>query len=92
MDKIHSKQLEGVVDTTTQQSIGGEKTFNNPVNFQPPVLEKGAYAIRIEGTWIYWVQDIANLDQDMNFRIGIGTERRFSSQICKGGNWEYYPM
>ena len=92
MDKIHSKQLEGVVDTTTQQSIAGEKTFNDPVNFQPPVLEKGAYVIRIEGTWIYWVQDIANLDQDMNFRIGIGTERRFSSQICKGGNWEYYPM
>lgn len=92
MDKIQHKQIEGVVDTTTQQSIAGEKTFNDPVNFQPPVLEKGAYVIRIEGTWIYWVQDIANLDQDMNFRIGIGTERRFSSQICKGGNWEYYPM
>jgi len=92
MDKIHSKQLEGVVDTTTQQSIAGEKTFNDPVNFQPPVLEKGAYIMRIEGGWLYWLQDITYLNQDMNFRIGIGVERRLMAQICKGGNWEYYPM
>ena len=92
MDKIQPKQIEGVVDTTTQQSIAGEKTFNDPVNFQPPVLEKGAYVLRIEGTWIYWVQDIANMDQDMNFRIGIGAERRLITEICKGGRWEYYAM
>ena len=92
MDKIQSKQLEGVVDTTTQQSIGGEKTFNNPVNFQPKLLEKGAYAIRIEGLWIYWAQDVINLNQDNNYRIGIGVERRLVAEVCKGGNWEIYPI
>ena len=92
MDKIHSKQLEGVVDTTTQQSIAGEKTFNDPVNFQQPVLEKGAYIMRIEGGWLYWLQDITYLNQDMNFRIGIGAERRLVTEICKGGNWEIYPI
>jgi len=92
MDKIQPKQIEGVVDTSTQQSIGGEKTFNSPVNFQPPLLEKGVYVIRIEGMWIYWVQDLTNLDQDNNYRLGIGTERRLVTEVCKGGAWEIYPI
>lgn len=90
MDKIHSKQIEGVVDTTTKQSVAGEKTFNSPVNFSPEILEKGVYAIRIEGSWIYWALDLNNLNQDGNFRIGIGREMAIVSQVNKNGNWEPY--
>jgi hypothetical protein len=90
MDKIHSKQIEGVVDTTTKQSVAGEKTFNAPVNFSPEILEKGVYAIRIEGSWIYWAIDVNNLAQDGNFRIGIGRELAIVSQVNKNGNWEPY--
>lgn len=90
MDKIHSKQIEGVVDTTTKQSVAGEKTFNSPVNFLPDILEKGVYAIRIEGSWIYWALDINDLARDGNFRIGIGREMALISQVNKNGNWEPY--
>ncbi len=90
MDKIHSKQIEGVVDTTTKQSVAGEKTFNSPVNFQPALLEKGVFAIRIDGSWMYWALDISNLDQDGNFRIGIGREMALIAQVNKNGNWEPY--
>lgn len=90
MDKIHSKQIEGVVDTTTKQSVAGEKTFNSPVNFSPEILEKGVYAIRIEGSWIYWAIDVNNLEQDGNFRIGIGREMAIVSQVNKNGIWEPY--
>ena len=92
MDKIQPKQIEGVVDTTTQQSVGGEKTFNSPVNFQPPVLDRGSYAIRIEGNWLFWAQDVSNLNQDNNFRIGISAEGKLVVEVCKGGNWEIYPI
>lgn len=90
MDKIHSKQIEGVVDTTTKQSVAGEKTFNSPINFSPEILEKGVYAIRIEGSWIYWALDLNDLNQDGNFRIGIGREMAIVSQVNKNGNWEPY--
>jgi hypothetical protein len=90
MDKIHSKQIEGVVDTTTQQIVAGEKTFNSPINFQPAISEIGVYAIRIEGGWIYWALDINNLMQDGNFRIGISRELVLVSQVNKNGNWEPY--
>lgn len=90
MDKIHSKQIEGVVDTTTKQSVAGEKTFNSPINFSPEILEKGVFAIRIEGSWIYWALDLNDLNQDGNFRIGIGREMAIVSQVNKNGNWEPY--
>lgn len=90
MDKVKVKQVDGAVDTTTKQSVAGEKTFNSPTNFSPAILEKGLYAIRIEGSWIYWALDLNNLTQDGNFRIGIGTKMALIAEVSKNGNWERY--
>ena len=92
MDKVKVKQVDGAVDTTTKQSVAGEKTFNSPTNFSPVILEKGVYAIRIEGSWVYWALDLNNLNQDGNFPIGIGREMALIAEVSKNGIWERYTL
>lgn len=92
MDKVKVKQVDGAVDTTSKQSVAGEKTFNSPINFSPEKLEKGVYAIRIEGSWIYWALDLNNLTQDGNFRLGIGREMALIAEVSKNGIWERYTL
>lgn len=89
---IHSKQIEGVVDKMTNQFVAGEKTFTSPTNFLPAILEKDAFIIRIDGSWIYWTLDINNVNRDGNFRIGVGVGMVLIAEVCKGGTWEKYSL
>jgi hypothetical protein len=54
--------------TTTDQSIGGLKSFISPVNFfqlRPNQFE----CMRIDGLYLYWTIDQTNLDNEGNLRI-----------------------
>jgi len=88
MEKIAAKQIEGVVDTFSDQSIEGEKSFNGQVNFiaSTPQLFSG---MRIEGNYLYWLQSFDQLDVDGNIRIGPHPETNYPvMQRFEGGNWQ----
>jgi len=69
MEKIAAKQIEGVVDTFSNQNIEGEKTFGQKVEFIP--ANSGFFsAMRIDGNFLYWLQSFDNPNMDGNIRIG----------------------
>ncbi len=89
MEKVKVKQVDGAVDVSNSQTITGEKTFLSPINIKSVGVEKGGQIIRIEGSWIYWVYDVARLNADGNFRLGKDPATgEFTLQVCKGGIWE----
>jgi hypothetical protein len=69
METITAKQVEGAVDNSTDQVIGGVKSFSSPVNFIP-VDHSQFECIRLEGLYLYWTIDQTNLEHEGNFRLG----------------------
>ncbi len=69
METITAKQVEGAVDTTTDQSIGGVKSFTSTVNFFPADPTQFV-CIKIEGLYIYWLKDSNIMDNEGDMRIG----------------------
>lgn len=88
MERIAAKQIDGVVDTTNDQTVQGEKTFTSPANFKgvPPAEFDG---IRINGLHIYWLKNLANFEEEGNFRLGITAgSTAFSFQQFQSGIWQ----
>lgn len=87
MDKISAKQIEGVVDTTSAQSIDGEKTFARPTTFLAQ-MGKEFTCMCIDGLNLYWLITPGQFDQEGNKRLGIDPESGlFGLQEYKGGMW-----
>jgi hypothetical protein len=87
MTKLQAKQIQGAVDNETDQIIGGEKTFNEGVNFLNDAGSSVNY-IRIEDGWIYWTKSPAILNADGNMRIGRNpTTGAPLAQVNNGGTW-----
>jgi hypothetical protein len=87
MDKISAKQVEGVVDVSSQQSIEGEKTFLNPISI---VKNDGRdYSVMcMDGLFLYWLVSPGVLEADGNKRIGINPiSGRFGAQEFMDGTW-----
>ena len=68
MTKILAKQISNVVNTDSDQTISGKKTFENTVNFQKST---SAFNVVIEDGFIYWITNFGVLDEEGNQRIGV---------------------
>lgn len=87
MDKISAKQIEGVVDTTTSQSIAGEKTFESPTFFLAQ-NGKDYTAMCIDGLFVYWLVVDGAFEIDGTRRFGFDmTTGRFGLQEYQSGQW-----
>ncbi len=87
MNKISAKQIEGVVDTTSSQSVGGEKTFMNPVNFQTNINNQ-EFTMTINGAFVYWLMMPGSLEAEGNKRLGINPfNGQFGLQEFRLGLW-----
>lgn len=88
MQMISAKQVEGAVDTTSTQTIDGEKTFSTPATFTNPDGSQFA-AMRIDGLYLYWLKSLDTLDQDGNLRIGPNPETNLlAMQHYEFGKWQ----
>lgn len=78
MDKIKAKQVEGVVDTGSAQTITGNKTFQGVQSFPGP-----EYTLSIFEDKLYWVQNQGTLEETANMRL-----------FCKDGRFvfEYFEV
>lgn len=83
MEQIQAKQVQGAVDTRTDQDVDGLKTFMSPVVFNNMGT---SHSIIISGGMIYWAQDINNRDEEGNFRMGVD-QGLFVQQAYNDGNW-----
>jgi hypothetical protein len=88
METISAKQVEGAVDVTSDQSIGGEKSFTSPANFFP--TDPGQFeCLRIEGLYLYWLKDRSKFENDGNMRIGPSMSYSCPTlQEFKDGSWK----
>ncbi len=66
MDVIKAKQVEGAVDTLTNQKIRGTKTFDSQVIYDKSTE---AHYITMSRGILFWAQDPTRLDSDGNFRM-----------------------
>lgn len=87
MDKISAKQVEGVVDVSSQQSIEGEKTFLNPISVTK--IDRGnSYTMCMDGLFLYWLVSPGVFETDGNKRIGFNPDNgEFKPQEYMNGNW-----
>ena len=68
MDKIPVKQVDGAVDLTTEQRIECKKSFQDLVVAQDN--NNGPF-MRIDGSFIYWLQHENIFDEIGNKRVGV---------------------
>lgn len=64
MNKLTAKQVEGVLDTTSNQEVTGQKTFSSAQAFTGR-----DQSIVLAGGYMYWVSDPTVLNQHGNTRI-----------------------
>jgi hypothetical protein len=81
MAKLKAKQVTGVVDTTSTQTVSGQKTFTSAQAFPG-----GLSSVVIYDGYLYWVNDPANLDDFGNTRV------RFEGGLMRiqtfNGDWQ----
>ena len=85
MDKIASKQIDGVVDLASVQSVSGRKQFNGGVgsNAGP----SGHYPL-LSGGYLYWVASPAGSVAENDYRMGVSpSSGLFVIQKMTGGVW-----
>jgi hypothetical protein len=88
METISAKQVDGAVDTSTEQNIGGVKSFTSPVNFIPENAEPFV-CMRMEGLYLYWLKDQSNLYSEGDLRLGPGLNTEaLSLQKFQEGQWQ----
>ena len=64
MAKLTAKQIDGVLDTSSDQEVSGQKTFSSAQAFTG-----GEQSMVISGGYIYWVQNPTNLNEQGNTRL-----------------------
>jgi hypothetical protein len=85
MEKIASKQVEGIVDMNSYQSIPARKQFEGGVGagFGPT----GHYPL-LSGGFIYWVLNPDGQPQNGDYRMGvIFSTSLLTLQKLEGGIW-----
>ncbi|OYU95627.1 MAG: hypothetical protein CFE21_10835 [Bacteroidetes bacterium B1(2017)] len=90
METISAKQVEGAVDISTDQIIGGIKSFSSPVNFIP-IDQSQFECMRMEGLYLYWTIDQTNLEHEGNFRFGPSQSLDcLTLQKRRNNQWQEY--
>jgi hypothetical protein len=85
MEKIASKQIDGIVDLNSFQNIPARKQFEGGVGagYGPT----GHYPL-LSGGYIYWVLNPAAQPQEGDFRMGISPSTSLLTlQKLQSGNW-----
>lgn len=81
MDKIKSKQVDGVVDKHTDQTVTGSKTFQGVQHFPGT-----NYTLSISENMLYWVQNLGTLEEVDNMRV-FCRDGRFVFEAYNGDEW-----
>lgn len=85
MEKIASKQVEGVVDLNSFQSIPARKQFEGGVGAGNGPT--GHYPL-LSGGFIYWVLNPDSEPQENDYRMGVSSvTRQLTLQVLQNGNW-----
>jgi hypothetical protein len=85
MDKIASKQIDGVVDLASVQSISGRKQFNGGVG--SGAGPSGHYPL-LWGGYLYWVASPAGSVAENDYRMGVSPSSGvFVIQKLTAGVW-----
>lgn len=85
MEKIASKQVEGIVDLNSFQSIPARKQFEAGVGagYGPT----GHYPLLLGG-FLYWILNPDGEPQEGDYRMGVSSNTRLLTlQILQGGIW-----
>lgn len=80
MAQLKVKQVTGAVDTSTDQTVRGKKTFESPAAFFD-----SSRAVVITGGYIYWCVDPAVLNAAGNTRLQLRTTGLITEKYDKGG-------
>lgn len=90
METITAKQVEGAVDSSTDQNIAGVKSFTSPVNFFPNDSLQFA-CLRVEGLYLYWIKEATALENEGNYRFGPSQSlSSLTFQIFQEGKWKEF--
>ena len=81
MDRIKVKQVEGALDTQSEQVVTGSKEFSAPQHFPGQGICMTLFA-----GYIYWCQEQGVLDQPGNTRV-IGQEGYLQVEWFDGQQW-----
>jgi len=85
MEKIASKQVEGVVDLNSFQRIPARKEFLGGVG--SGYGSTGHYPL-LSGGFIYWVLDPDSEPQENDYRMGVSPDTRLLTlQVLKNRTW-----
>lgn len=85
MDKIASKQIDGVVDLSSVQTVSGRKQFNGGVG--SGAGPSGHYPI-LSGGYLYWVTSPAGSVTENDYRMGVSAASGvFVIQKMTQGTW-----
>ena len=85
MEKIASKQVEGVVDLNSFQSIPARKQFDGGVGAGNGPT--GHYPL-LSGGFIYWVLDPNSEPQENDYRMGVSPDTMLLTlQVLQNGTW-----
>lgn len=85
MEKIASKQVEGIVDLNSFQSIPARKQFEGGVG--SGYGETGHYPLLSSG-FLYWVLNPDGEPQEGDYRMGVNFKSRLLTlQVLQGGIW-----
>ncbi len=81
MDKIKAKQVEGVMDLTSSQSVSGTKSYSAPQQFTGGDLTMVAYRDAM-----YWCQNPGVLNEPGNSRLRM-LEGMLYQETYNGSDW-----
>jgi hypothetical protein len=85
MEKIASKQVEGVVDLNSFQSIPARKQFDGGVGAGNGLTDH--YPL-LSGGFIYWVIDPHSEPQEKDYRMGVSPDTKLLTlQVLQNGTW-----
>lgn len=81
MERVKAKQIDGVVDTSSDQPVAGSKTFTDPQHFAG-----GNRSITVQDGVFYWCQNPGILEEPGNSRLKM--ENGFLvNEIFNGDQW-----
>ena len=88
MDKIASKQIDGVVDLSSFQQVSGRKQFNSGI-----ITSNGAYSHYpvLGGGFLHFYASPDDAPQDGDYRIGISpATSKLEMERYEAGTWHLY--
>ena len=87
MDRIASKQIDGVVDLTTFQQVTARKQFDGGVGASNGLSSH--YPI-LSGGYLYWVASPTRFPADGDYRLGVTSANILRFEVMQNGAWVNY--